>query len=114
MFFNFFYELKKSGIPVSVKEYLTFLNAVDAGIAAQRIDDFYYLSRASLVKDERHLDKFDRVFGHVFKGLESAIEGHFGGHPGRMAARAGRAAVHGGGEGARSRRWAAGTRSWRS
>src|SRR5208337_5303840 len=75
MFLNFFYELKKSGIPVSVKEYLTFLNAIDVGIAGQRIDDFYYLSRASLVKDERHLDKFDRVFGHVFKGLESAIEG---------------------------------------
>ncbi len=75
MFLNFFYELKKSGIPVSVKEYLTFLNAVDVGIAGKRIDDFYYLSRASLVKDERHLDKFDRVFGHVFKGLDSAIEG---------------------------------------
>ncbi|MGO9982905.1 MAG: vWA domain-containing protein [Rhodomicrobium sp.] len=75
MFLNFFYELKQAGIPVSVKEYLTFLNAVDAGIAGKRIDDFYYLSRISLVKDERHLDKFDRVFGHVFKGLESAVEG---------------------------------------
>ncbi len=75
MFLNFFYELKKSGIPVSVKEYLDFLNAVDAGIAGQRIGDFYYLSRASLVKDERHLDKFDRVFGHVFKGLESVAAG---------------------------------------
>ncbi len=75
MFLNFFYELKKAGIPVSVKEYLTFLNAVDLGIAGKRIDDFYYLSRASLVKDERHLDKFGRVFGQVFKGLESAIEG---------------------------------------
>ena len=75
MFLNFFYELKKSGIPVSVKEYLLFLEAVDAGIAGKQIGNFYYLSRASLVKDERHLDKFDRVFGHVFKGLESAIEG---------------------------------------
>ena len=75
MFLRFFYELKQSGIPVSVKEYLTFLEAVDSGIADKKIDDFYYLSRASLVKDERHLDKFDRVFGHVFRGLESLAEG---------------------------------------
>jgi uncharacterized protein len=75
MFLNFFYELKKSGIPVSVMEYLSFLKAVDSGVAANRIDDFYYLSRASLVKDERHLDRFDRVFGRVFKGLESLSEG---------------------------------------
>ncbi len=72
MFLNLFFELKQSGIPVSVKEYLTFLEAVDAGVAGKNIDDFYYLSRAALVKDERHLDKFDRVFGHVFRGLESA------------------------------------------
>ena len=75
MFLRFFYELKQSGIPVSVKEYLTFLEAVDSGIADKKIDNFYYLSRASLVKDERHLDKFDRVFGHVFRGLESLAEG---------------------------------------
>lgn len=53
MFLRFFYELKQSGIPVSVKEYLTFLEAVDSGIADKKIDNFYYLSRASLVKDER-------------------------------------------------------------
>jgi uncharacterized protein len=75
MFLNFFYELKKAGIPVSVKEYLTFLNAVDAGVAGTKIDHFYYLARASLVKDERSLDKFDRVFGHVFRGLESTVQG---------------------------------------
>ena len=75
MFLNFFYELKKAGIPVSVKEYLTFLNAVDAGIAGTKIDHFYYLARASLVKDERSLDTFDRVFGQVFRGLESGGEG---------------------------------------
>ncbi len=81
MFLNFFYELKQAGIPVSVKEYLTFLNAIDAGVASKQIDDFYYLSRVSLVKDERHLDKFDRVFGHVFKGLESAGAGISAGIP---------------------------------
>ncbi len=75
MFLNFFYELKQAGIPVSVKEYLTLLNAMDADIAGKKIDDFYYLSRASLVKDERHLDKFDRVFSQVFRGLESTVEG---------------------------------------
>ena len=75
MFLRFFYELKQSGIPVSVKEYLTFLEAVDSGVADNKIENFYYLSRASLVKDERHLDKFDRVFGYVFRGLESLAEG---------------------------------------
>src|SRR5258708_7800826 len=75
MFLNFFYELKQAGIPVSVNEYLTFLSAIDADIAGKQTDDFYYLSRVSLVKDERHLDKFDRVFGHVFRGLESTGEG---------------------------------------
>jgi hypothetical protein len=75
MFLNFFYELKQAGIPVSVNEYLTFLSAVDADVAGKQIDDFYYLSRISLVKDERHLDKFDRVFGHVFRGLEGTSGG---------------------------------------
>jgi uncharacterized protein len=75
MFLNFFYELKQASIPVSVKEYLTFLDAVDAGIAERQVEDFYYLARASLVKDERYLDKFDLVFGHVFRGLESLGEG---------------------------------------
>ena len=56
MFLRFFYELKQAGIPVSVKEYLTFLEAVDSGVADKKIDNFYYLSRVSLVKDERHLD----------------------------------------------------------
>ena len=44
--------------------------AMEADLAGRRVEDFYYLSRAALVKDERNLDKFDQVFGHVFKGLE--------------------------------------------
>ena len=44
---------------------------MEADLAVRRVEDFYYLSRAALVKDERNLDKFDRVFGHVFKGLET-------------------------------------------
>jgi uncharacterized protein with von Willebrand factor type A (vWA) domain len=70
MFITFFRELKAAGVPVTVREYLTLMQAMDADLAGRRVEDFYYLSRAALVKDERNLDKFDRVFGHVFKGLE--------------------------------------------
>lgn len=71
MFLAFFTELKASGVPVSLKEYLTLIEALDADLAHYSTEDFYYLSRAALVKDERNLDRFDRVFGHVFKGLAS-------------------------------------------
>ena len=70
MFINFFFELRKAKIPVSLKEYLMLLEAMKQGVAAYDVEDFYYLSRSALVKDERNLDKFDRVFGEVFKGLE--------------------------------------------
>ena len=70
MFNSFFYELKRAQVPVSLREYLTLLEAVEAGLANYAIEDFYYLSRSALVKDERHIDRFDQVFGHVFKGLE--------------------------------------------
>ena len=69
MFVTFFHELKAAGVPVTLREYLTLMEAMDKDLAGRRVDDFYYLSRAALVKDERNLDKFDRVFGHVFKGL---------------------------------------------
>ena len=69
MFVNFFRELKSTGVPVTLREYLTLI-AMQADLAGRRVEEFYYLSRATLVKDERNLDKFDRVFGHVFKGLE--------------------------------------------
>ncbi|MBY0422779.1 MAG: VWA domain-containing protein, partial [Parvularculaceae bacterium] len=71
MFDVFFTELKTAGLPVSLREYLTLLEALDRDLADRRVEGFYYLSRAALVKDERHLDKFDRVFGRVFKGVES-------------------------------------------
>ena len=70
MFVTFFQELKQAGVPVTLREYLTLMDAMEADLASRRVEDFYYLSRAALVKDERNLDKFDRVFGHVFKGLE--------------------------------------------
>jgi uncharacterized protein len=70
MFASFFYELKSAGLPVTLREYLTLMEAMERDLASRRVEDFYYLARASLVKDERNLDKFDRVFGRVFKGLE--------------------------------------------
>ena len=70
MFQSLIEQLRGAGIGVSVTEYLTLLGAMKANVAAYSVDDFYYLSRATLVKDERHLDRFDRVFGQVFKGLE--------------------------------------------
>jgi hypothetical protein len=70
MFINFFHELKSAGLPVTLREYLTLMEAMQADLASRRVDDFYYLSRATLVKDERNLDKFDRVFGKVFQGLD--------------------------------------------
>ena len=75
MFVNFFHELKRNSVPVSLREYLSLLEALDAEVIEHEVEDFYYLSRAALVKDERNLDKFDRVFGEVFKGLESLGEG---------------------------------------
>ena len=73
MFVNFFFEVKKAGIPTSLREYLMLLEAMEAKVIEFSIDDFYYLSRSAMVKDERHIDKFDRVFGHVFKGLEPVV-----------------------------------------
>ncbi len=71
MFSHFFHEMKRVGIPVSLREYLTLFEALDADVPRHQITDFYYLSRATFVKDERNLDKFDRVFSAVFKGIDS-------------------------------------------
>lgn len=70
MFITFFTELKSAGLPVSLREYLALMEALKADLAEKRVEDFYYLARITLVKDESNLDKFDRVFGHVFKGLD--------------------------------------------
>ncbi|WP_436637353.1 vWA domain-containing protein [Microbaculum sp. FT89] len=75
MFVTFFHELKQAGVPVTLREYLTLMEALERDLAQKRVEDFYYLSRACLVKDERNLDKFDQVFGHVFKGLELMSDG---------------------------------------
>src|SRR5436853_3005999 len=70
MFVEFFHELKSAGVPVTLREYLTLMEAMEHDLATRRVEGFYYLSRATLIKDERNLDKFDRVFAKVFKGLE--------------------------------------------
>jgi len=70
MFIDFFLQLRDADVPCSLREYLTLIEAVESGHAAFDLEGFYYLSRSALVKDERNLDKFDRVFGTVFKGLE--------------------------------------------
>jgi uncharacterized protein with von Willebrand factor type A (vWA) domain len=71
MFINLFYQLKAAKVPVSLNEYLTLLEAVQAGCANYSVEEFYYLARSAMVKDERNLDKFDRVFAEVFKGVDA-------------------------------------------
>jgi uncharacterized protein with von Willebrand factor type A (vWA) domain len=70
MLINFFFELRQVGVPVTVTEFLTLLEALRERVAWVSAQDFYYLARTSLVKDERHYDRFDRVFGKVFAGAE--------------------------------------------
>jgi uncharacterized protein len=74
MFQRFFTELRDAKLPISLKEYLMLMEAMDREVIESEITEFYYLSRAALVKDERNLDKFDRVFGHVFKGLDKTSD----------------------------------------
>lgn len=71
MFIDFFLKLRDVGVPCSLREYLTLVEAVDSGYADFDLNGFYFLSRSAMVKDERNLDKFDRVFGEVFKGIET-------------------------------------------
>ena len=82
MLIDFFYTLRSAKLPVSVKEYLTLLEALKEGVVGPnnddgtgyKVDDFYYLSRTTLVKDEKHYDKFDRAFASYFKGVEMVAD----------------------------------------
>lgn len=74
MLLQFFTELRAAKVPVTLREYLTLLDALDRNLADRDVDTFYLLSRTALVKDERNLDRFDRVFGTVFKGIQSVGE----------------------------------------
>ncbi len=70
MLLKFFTQLKSAKVPVTLKEFLALLEGLDKGIIPTDIEHFYYFARTALVKDEKHLDRFDQVFGQVFKGIE--------------------------------------------
>ncbi|MCA0272632.1 MAG: VWA domain-containing protein [Proteobacteria bacterium] len=70
MFLSFFETLRRTGVPVTLREYLGFLEGLAAGLATYDAEAFYYLARTAMVKDERHIDRFDRAFAESFKGLE--------------------------------------------
>ena len=74
MLVNFFFELRQSGVPTTVTEFLTLLEALRERVAWVSAQDFYYLARMCLVKDERHYDRFDRVFAETFEGAEKLFE----------------------------------------
>ncbi len=78
MLIPFFFTLRQSALPVSIKEYLTLLEAMKAGVGERTVDDFYYLARTCLVKDETLYDRFDQAFGHYFKGVELLGDELFG------------------------------------
>jgi uncharacterized protein with von Willebrand factor type A (vWA) domain len=71
MFIPFFLELKAARVPVTLREYLTLLEGMEADLVTYDVEGFYYLARSALVKDERHIDRFDQVFKHVFRGVEA-------------------------------------------
>ncbi|MBP0616949.1 vWA domain-containing protein [Jiella mangrovi] len=77
MFLTFFLKLKAAGVPVTLREHLQLLEAMQADLVAYDVEAFYYLARATLVKDERFVDRFDRVFADIFKGVE-AVSGAAG------------------------------------
>lgn len=74
MLIPFFYELRDAGLKVSLTEFLMLLEALEKRVAVLSIEDFYFLARAALIKDETKYDKFDRVFGHYFKGVENLLD----------------------------------------
>ena len=73
MLIPFFYMLREGGMKTSITELLTLHEAMQTGLAGQSVDDFYFLARTALVKDEAHLDRFDRIFGAYFKGVDDSL-----------------------------------------
>ena len=73
MLIDFFYHLRAHKLPVSVKEYLTLVDALRQDLMAPTLDEFYFLARATLVKDESLYDRFDKAFGAYYKGIEAAL-----------------------------------------
>jgi uncharacterized protein with von Willebrand factor type A (vWA) domain len=77
MFIDLFFKLRTGGIPVTTTEYLSLLSALDKGVIDLDIDAFYYLMRTSLVKDEKFFDRFDRIFGAYYEGMEELVDDLF-------------------------------------
>jgi len=77
LFLDFFFLLKNNGIPVSLHEYLSLMDAMKKNVAQHSTEDFYFLSRSILIKNETHLDRFDLLFGNYFKGMENIPEDFF-------------------------------------
>jgi uncharacterized protein with von Willebrand factor type A (vWA) domain len=78
MLIPFFFALREGGLKTSVTELLCLLEGLERGLASYRLDDFYYLSRAAMVKDESQLDRFDRIFSAYFRGVEDSLSDLFG------------------------------------
>jgi uncharacterized protein with von Willebrand factor type A (vWA) domain len=74
MLIDFFFTLREAKVPVTIREFLTLLDALRKDVIAPSLDEFYYLARLTLVKDEAHFDKFDRAFGAYFKGIEAVFD----------------------------------------
>ncbi len=74
MFLPFFQALRNEGVPVSLREYLAFLEGLAAGLVTYDAEGFYYLGHLTMVKDERHIDRYDRAFAHSFSGLDAVSE----------------------------------------
>ena len=73
MLLSFFYLLREGGMKTSITEWLALLEAMKRVLAGQSVDDFYYLARTTLVKDESELDRFDRIFGAYFRGVDDVL-----------------------------------------
>lgn len=74
MLIDFFFTLRQAKVPVTIREFLTLLEALEKSVIAPSLDEFYYLSRLTLVKDEAHFDKFDKAFGAYFKGMDAVFD----------------------------------------
>jgi uncharacterized protein with von Willebrand factor type A (vWA) domain len=74
MLIGFFFTLRDAKVPVTIKEFLTLLEALEKNVIAPSLEQFYYLARLTLVKDEAHFDKFDKAFGAYFKGIETVFD----------------------------------------
>jgi uncharacterized protein with von Willebrand factor type A (vWA) domain len=113
MLLNFLDELRAAGIPASVKEHLVLLDALEREAIDRTPESFYYLARATYVKDEGLIDRFDQVFSKVFKGIFSEVPGNVAGDiPRTGCARSPRNSSRPK-KWRRSSRWETGTRSWR-